>query len=377
MERVRRQTLNLAAGAVSSELQRQLQWKFDLETMRRELRPDLSRSANLSSLDPFERLSRLKDVLPGLLEAHRLAQERSLANSLNFGVPQHILSSLTLSAMKLDFAGRQQSEIAGALGASYEMQEQFSRIVEQMRAQNTVSLLNPVALQLLVPVSTVTQAATRLYENAETHPGLFAQLNIPQLLPAFSVYTATRAVGSQLVEGDDVEDEVEIVIEDDENQFIATVADLPERLSAVDPAFVRLLRGAEHALANQGPDWARQFSASTRELLALFLEYMAPVERLDEFYADKLPGMSAKERAALHDGSKWTRTARMAYILAPADQGDFKLMAQNVIEISGSLFFPTNTAVHVLSPTLTPLQAQILLHQLEASLKTFLSATGH
>jgi hypothetical protein len=136
------------------------------------------------------------------------------------------------------------------------------------------------------------------------------------------------------------------------------------KLSAVSLTLLAPYRGAIAALAAAGPDWPRHVGGSLRILIDELLVALAPDPDLRSFFSDPTQHME--------DG-KFTRRARLVYIFREVAHGTYARMVEEDINMTLATFFPANTSVHTLVPTLDERQGRVFLRRVQGCLGTILA----
>jgi hypothetical protein len=135
---------------------------------------------------------------------------------------------------------------------------------------------------------------------------------------------------------------------------------LPDLLNAIDPRLLPLLVGAEDALANEGSDWLRHFSISSRELATHVLHTLAPDDDVRAWTSD----------ATYYCAGRPTRRARTDFILRRVSSAQSRAYVDAVFQAFLTELDLLNEGTHALTAEEVEALAGSLLGQLKVSLAT-------
>jgi hypothetical protein len=332
----------------------------DLERRNREIEslagPAYAIQQIRSALDSFQTFERDREIRERVLGSALPAGLMASAMTRGF-LPEQEIARLTKEVAS-PYADLQAVILARQelLGAAFESAK-LAADLEALRAPRVPSL-DTLRDQLSL-------AATEFYTDLEAAS---AALITPRLVqaPSLAVYTSTRSVAvvreipAELLERheDAAAESVLDVITDD----------LEARLAEVGPEFAEAYRGAMSALERGDADWCRHVSASLRELTHHLIFRFAPDAELNRHFTNPAEHM---------ENGEFTRKARLTYIYREVATGSYVRMANNHVEITESIFYPSNAGVHSLRAPLTPKQARVFARQVQGCLTMLLEVSGY
>lgn len=329
------------------------------------------RLVNLASRDLSQSLSVLHSS--GMLQNHAINLSKGIGLPLMGAIDVTPLqSSAIASAMiglrsiqdslraQVSLSGAHFSEASASILASVTMVSGLESLVGKNHLVNGFTATH----HLLRGFSEVAVASTQLLASFSNRPDITSLLSLGlQRAPALNTYAAATAISTTI----DPDRSALDGMSESEQALLEISSSLEVRLASVSTDLPELYRGARAAIVAGGPDRARHFSISARELVTHLLHLLAPDSELVRWSTDP---------THLVDGRP-TRRARVSYIVNELAEGEYRQFADvdadNALALLNYLQDPT----HRLAPTLGGADLRMFFRRTEATLSLLLEAAGY